>query len=251
MEQKGIRNAAIIHEGRVYEGRSHAEIGHFMLKIGACRRPFPSGPAQGFVTHDGRFVSRVVYVPHNNYWFRRKLASLEGSRLTDKGKARKIGVSVKFLGELKNETSVSYFEDTRHDHNGKSNWEEALPDNKPDPTADSCESDVKAVLARHIGRLKPNEQKVIMGMFFGDEGKLRVVADSMDVSPERVRQIYMEAIRKLRFFIVNDWNSEKKTHISQDSGAIRRADKFRSSWGVDRVVKRQYQEIIGSFMGGR
>lgn len=53
-----IKCAAILYEGRIYEGERHDLIGHEMLRLGACRRPYPSGPAQGFITDSGRFVGR-------------------------------------------------------------------------------------------------------------------------------------------------------------------------------------------------
>ena len=55
-----IKCAAILYRGRVYEGRSHPEIGHKMLKDGVCPRPFPGGKNQGFVVESGDFVGREV-----------------------------------------------------------------------------------------------------------------------------------------------------------------------------------------------
>jgi hypothetical protein len=54
-----IEKAAIQHNGRVYTGRRHCLIGQQMLREGACRRPYPGGDAQGFITSDGRFVGRL------------------------------------------------------------------------------------------------------------------------------------------------------------------------------------------------
>lgn len=53
-----ITAAAIQYNGKVYIGYRHATIGHNMLHAGACKRPFPGGPAQGFFTSDGEFVGR-------------------------------------------------------------------------------------------------------------------------------------------------------------------------------------------------
>jgi hypothetical protein len=53
-----IKQAAIFYEGTAYLGYRHATIGHNMLWLGVCHRPFPGGPAQGFLTSDGRFVGR-------------------------------------------------------------------------------------------------------------------------------------------------------------------------------------------------
>lgn len=53
-----IKCAAIIYNGKIFEGESHCKIGHAMLANGDCKRPFPGGDAQGFVTDDGNFVSR-------------------------------------------------------------------------------------------------------------------------------------------------------------------------------------------------
>ena len=53
-----VKCAAILYQGRVYEGLRHDLIGHRMLAEGVCPRPFPGGPAQGFVTGVGCFVDR-------------------------------------------------------------------------------------------------------------------------------------------------------------------------------------------------
>lgn len=53
-----IKCAAIKYNGEIYEGPSHCEIGHQMIKDKVCPRPFPGGKAQGFVTDSGVFVER-------------------------------------------------------------------------------------------------------------------------------------------------------------------------------------------------
>ena len=53
-----IKCAAILHDGVVYEGRAHPEIGWEMLDKGVCEKPYPGGPYQGFVTDEGIFVDR-------------------------------------------------------------------------------------------------------------------------------------------------------------------------------------------------
>ena len=53
-----IKCAAITYNGKIYEGIGHADIGLEMIREKVCRCPFPSGPAQGFVTDEGQFVSR-------------------------------------------------------------------------------------------------------------------------------------------------------------------------------------------------
>lgn len=57
---KIIQSAAIVYKGQIYTGRSHAEIGLAMIKSGVCSRPYPGGDAQGFVTNEGEFVSRIT-----------------------------------------------------------------------------------------------------------------------------------------------------------------------------------------------
>ena len=53
-----IEKAAIQYQEKVYTGWRHAQIGQDMLKAGVCKRPYPGGPAQGFVTSEGKFVDR-------------------------------------------------------------------------------------------------------------------------------------------------------------------------------------------------
>jgi len=54
-----IKCAAILHNGVIYEGERHCEIGFAMLRDGVCERPYPGGDAQGFVTECGKFVRRA------------------------------------------------------------------------------------------------------------------------------------------------------------------------------------------------
>ena len=44
--------------GEVYTGWRHCFIGLEMIQKGYCKKPYPGGSAQGFVTNTGRFVSR-------------------------------------------------------------------------------------------------------------------------------------------------------------------------------------------------
>jgi len=55
-----IKCAAILYNGKTYgePGQCHADIGLDMIRNKVCRCPFPGGPAQGFVTEEGVFVSR-------------------------------------------------------------------------------------------------------------------------------------------------------------------------------------------------
>ena len=53
-----IKSAAIFYNGVIYTGNSHADIGFDMIEKNVCKRPFPGREAQGFITEDGKFVSR-------------------------------------------------------------------------------------------------------------------------------------------------------------------------------------------------
>ena len=54
-----IKCAAIRHNGHVYEGRRHCEIGLKMVRDGVCKAPYPHGDDQGFVTECGTYVRRA------------------------------------------------------------------------------------------------------------------------------------------------------------------------------------------------
>lgn len=53
-----IKQAAILYSGVIYAGWRHGQIGHEMLLNGICKRPYPGGDSQGFVTSNGMFVNR-------------------------------------------------------------------------------------------------------------------------------------------------------------------------------------------------
>jgi hypothetical protein len=64
-----IKSAAIIYKGTIYQGNSHCEIGLKMLKDKVCKKPYPAGDAQGFVTDTGEFVDRakaLIIAKENN-----------------------------------------------------------------------------------------------------------------------------------------------------------------------------------------
>jgi hypothetical protein len=52
-----IKEAAILHEGKVYTGRRHCNIIHAIVQQTGCKR-VPATSPQGFVTEEGRFVDR-------------------------------------------------------------------------------------------------------------------------------------------------------------------------------------------------
>ena len=60
MARARIKCAAIKHKGDVHEGACHVDIELRMLREKACSPPYPSGGFQGFVTEEGRFVSRAL-----------------------------------------------------------------------------------------------------------------------------------------------------------------------------------------------
>ena len=53
-----IKCAAIRYGKEIYEGDAHCSIGLYMVEMGICKSPYPSGDAQGFVTECGKFVTR-------------------------------------------------------------------------------------------------------------------------------------------------------------------------------------------------
>jgi len=56
-----IDRAAIVLNGHVYSlprPARHPAVGIYMVEQCGCPKPYPSGEAQGFLTSDGRFVSR-------------------------------------------------------------------------------------------------------------------------------------------------------------------------------------------------
>ena len=53
-----IEKAAIRYKGKIYMGWRHDRIGLKMRADNVCPRPYPGGKAQGFVTNEGKFVSR-------------------------------------------------------------------------------------------------------------------------------------------------------------------------------------------------
>ena len=55
-----IKCAAILHDNKVYQGRTHAEIGWKMIDDIICDKPFPPAIFQGFVTDGDIFVDREL-----------------------------------------------------------------------------------------------------------------------------------------------------------------------------------------------
>jgi hypothetical protein len=54
-----IKCAAILHDGIIYQGENHRDIGLKMIADGVCKSPYPSGLHQGFITECGLYVTRM------------------------------------------------------------------------------------------------------------------------------------------------------------------------------------------------
>jgi len=59
MDKMRIKCAAIRYKDKVYEGKSHSQIGLKMVNDGICPKPYPGGDDQGFLTECGQYVRRA------------------------------------------------------------------------------------------------------------------------------------------------------------------------------------------------
>ena len=80
--------------------------------------------------------------------------------------------------------------------------DESTPDTDSNLLLESCRADIESVM-----QILPERERMVVGMFFGlgrPERSLDEIAEEMDLSRERVRQLKEKAIRKLSRPMVKD-----------------------------------------------
>lgn len=84
---------------------------------------------------------------------------------------------------------------------------DAIPDDNPDPFQQLEDADLQAMIAKWLSRLTDKQRAVVelrFGMNGREHGTLEQVGKEVGVTRERVRQIQMDALRKLRKMFEQD-----------------------------------------------
>ena len=77
------------------------------------------------------------------------------------------------------------------------NSERIIPDFSADPQLQVVEQVERATIRAAVGALPPRQRAIIRAHYF-DEHRLRALAQAMHISPQRVSQLHLLAIKRLR-----------------------------------------------------
>jgi RNA polymerase sigma factor (sigma-70 family) len=163
-------------------------------------------------------LNKNVHIPENYMHLRKKIEHLKikyGEDYTDEIAMREIGVSQYVLDYCKDAKrgSVCFFEDLYGEEN--SVWEEKIQDKNEKIFLG--DEDVVEMLKPYIDQLPNREKKIIYYMHLNGEAKtLRSASFYFKVTPERVRQIYAQALKRLKSKIIqisypdyNRWSGQR------------------------------------------
>jgi RNA polymerase sigma factor for flagellar operon FliA len=87
--------------------------------------------------------------------------------------------------------------------------EVASSDDTSQPELALQEKELQEVLAKGISQLRKNEQ-IVLSLYYEHNLHLREIAQVLDLSEPRISQIHSKALQKLRVYMENYMNDEKK-----------------------------------------
>jgi len=153
-------------------------------------------------------TNRFLKVPEYYLSLRKKMDELEfqyKGKLSNKIIMGKLNISQEILDLLKDKRNrpVLFLEDMFNEEDGK-NWEETLIDNSAiSPYQENCVKSLRDFLDRYMNLLNDRERKIIRCVNYSEKKmSLKDISKIVHVSRERVRQIYMASLRKLRNYII-------------------------------------------------
>lgn len=177
-----------------------------------------------------RFINlnRIIHVPESYLTMSKKMDELEfkyKDKLTDEIIKKELDISQDFLLLLKEKKgkSIFFLEDVFSGNEDGGNWSELIEDKSAvSPCQELCSKSLKDLLDKYMTLLNEREVAIIKHMHYSDKDMtLNDISDVIHVSIERVRQIYLSALRKLRAYMikkvdVDKENESKKTvHYSR------------------------------------
>jgi len=166
--------------------------------------------------------NKFLRVPEYYLRFRKKLEDLEfkyKDKLTNKMIMKELNISFDLLEMLRDKKGkpVIFLEDISGEE-GKE-WEDTINDEKAvSPYQVNCIKSLGELLDKYINCLTEREASIVRHVHYSEEVMtLNDIANIVHVSRERVRQIYLTSLRKLRVFMIKGFDHceerESKKHI--------------------------------------
>lgn len=194
-----------------------------------------------------RFIkmNKFLRIPEHYLRLRKKLDELEskhGDKLTNKIVRKELAISQEVLETLKEKRnkSVMFLEDIFDEEGGS--WEEILRDESSlSPYQINCSKSLKDFLDKYISLLGDREIEIIRYMHYSEkEMTLGDISKLVHISRERVRQIYIASLRKLRVYMIRGLDVDK---IKKPS----RYDK-RGLWGCANKSMEEQEKCVKNIM---
>jgi RNA polymerase sigma factor (sigma-70 family) len=159
---------------------------------------------------------RFIYLPESYIKYRYDLNKLRENyrgKITDEVIKNELGISENMLEVLKEDVNKNavFLEDVFSSEYGDDrNWDSLLEDTKTiAPFEKICESGLINYLNKYLSRLSEKEQQVMHEKYFtNSSASIAEIGRKLNVSAERIRQIHMVSLRKLRIYITKDWEAK-------------------------------------------
>jgi len=151
---------------------------------------------------------KLIHIPSHHRSYKIRLNHLQedyGAYLTDAIILDELQISKRFLSRLRAGIElggVKSLEDMK-DGDGESIWADIVEDKDGvDPTSGANKEILGEYLDKYLDKLTSQEQEVIKFMFFENiHSTYAEIGKEMNLSLERVRQIYLKAMRKLKVYM--------------------------------------------------
>ena len=166
-------------------------------------------------------INKLLKVPEYYLQLEKKLENLEikyKDKLTNKIIIEKLDISLDLLEMLRNDKCrpVLFLEDV-YGEEGRE-WEDVVEDKKSvSPYQVNCVKSLWELLDKHLDLLTEREAAIVRYVYDEKDMSLDDIANIVHVSRERVRQIYLTSLRKLRVSMIKRFDRsgerEGKEHI--------------------------------------
>jgi RNA polymerase sigma factor (sigma-70 family) len=160
--------------------------------------------------------NRFIHLPEHYLKCRydlKKLNEKYKGKITDDIIKKELGISEEMLSVLKEDVNKNaiFLEDMFLCEDGDNrDWNDFLEDSKNiSPFEKASGESLRGYLNEYMKKLSITERQVICEKHFSDSlESFCEIAMRLDISKERVRQIYMAALRKLKRHMAEDWEAK-------------------------------------------
>ena len=193
--------------------------------------------------------NKILYIPEHFLKLRKKMDELEfkyKDKLTNKIIRKELDISQEVIEVLRDERSrpILFLEDVFNEEEGKK-WTETLKDESaPSPYKENCIKSLRGFLDKYLGLLDERERKIIKCIHYSEkEMTLDNISKIVHVSRERVRQIYLTSLRKLKIYIIKGFYAEREKKNEKHIRYGRRRYTHKTTEELERCVEKIMADV--------